>query len=259
MAEIRAAGVSDHAIRRAVAHGALTHPRKGWLAAKGASPLLVGAARAGVLLTCVTQAEQLGLWVDTPGRLHVAAASNASTVRAGEATVHWARPVVPRPAGALIDPIENVLVIAAGCLPAEDALAMWESALRKDLVRLEVLRRLSLPPAARELARQAEHWKDSGLESIVLPRLTFLRLRVIAQAWLLDRHVDALIGDRLVLQIDGSTHVGEQREKDIAYDRQLVLLGYTVIRVSYWQVMHDWPTVQHQIMLAVAQGLHRAA
>ena len=78
------------------------------------------------------------------------------------------------------------------------------------------------------------------------------------QAWIAGRRVDLLIGERLVLQIDGAHHVGAQREADIEHDAQLMLLGFHVIRVGYQSVVHDWPRVQDQIMRAVAQGLHRA-
>jgi very-short-patch-repair endonuclease len=71
--------------------------------------------------------------------------------------------------------------------------------------------------------------------------------------------VDFLIGDRLVLQTDGGTHVGAQRAADIRHDAELMLRGYHIIRVGYDQVVYDWPGVQALIMQAVAQGLHRAA
>ena len=67
-----------------------------------------------------------------------------------------------------------------------------------------------------------------------------------------------MIGDRLVVQIDGSHHVGSQRSADIRHDAQLMLRGYRVIRVSYHQVMFDWASVQDLIMRAVAQGHHLA-
>ncbi|HYP73948.1 MAG TPA: DUF559 domain-containing protein, partial [Microbacterium sp.] len=68
--------------------------------------------------------------------------------------------------------------------------------------------------------------------------------------------VDFLIGARLILQIDGGTHVGAQRDSDIRHDAQLMLLGYHVIRVGYDQVVGRWHEVQDLIMRAVAQGLH---
>jgi very-short-patch-repair endonuclease len=79
-------------------------------------------------------------------------------------------------------------------------------------------------------------------------------LRMLPQAWILDRRVDLLIGERLVIQIDGATHTGAQRTSDIAHDAQLMLRGYHVLRFSYEQVMERWHDVQAVIMEAVAQG-----
>ena len=36
-------------------------------------------------------------------------------------------------------------------------------------------------------------------------------------------------------------------------------MGYHVIRISYQQLMYDWPMAQDLIMRAVAQSLHLAA
>ena len=79
---------------------------------------------------------------------------------------------------------------------------------------------------------------------------------ITPQVWLAGHRVDFLIGDRLVLQIDGSTHVGAQRDSDIRHDAQLMLLGYHVIRVGYDQVVNRWHEVQSHVQRAVAQGLH---
>lgn len=76
------------------------------------------------------------------------------------------------------------------------------------------------------------------------------------QTWIAGHRVDALIGDRLVVQIDGGTHVGAQRSADIRHDAELMLMGFHVIRVGYHQIIDEWPVVQDQIMRAVAQGLH---
>lgn len=251
-------GWTRHAIGKAVADGRLDRVRKGWVASPGADPALVSAARCGVVLTCVTQAGRLGLWVLHDGEPHVAAPSHSGAVRMGGAHVHWAQPPLPRHPDALVDPIENVLAIAASCQPHERALAIWESALNRSLVDLETMRRLPLGPAGRRLADVATPWSDSGLESFVPPRLKWMHLPVRPQIWIAGRPVDFLIGERLVLQIDGGTHVGVQREKDIAHDARLALMGYHVIRVGYGQVVHRWPEVQDLITRAVAQGLHRS-
>lgn len=252
-------GHSPHDVQKAIERGDLVRVRKGWVAVPDADPLLIGAARAGVVLTCITQARRLGLWVLLgEHQLHVAAPPHSGGVRTVKAHVHWGAPPVPRNPDALIDPIENVLWAVAQCRPYEEALATWESALRKGLVSLEEMRRLPLPPAARLLCESATPWSDSGLESFVPPRLRWLGLTIVPQVWIQGHRVDFLIGERLALQIDGAHHVGDQREVDIAHDAALALLGYHVVRVGYFQVVGRWHEVQDLIMRAVAQGLHRA-
>lgn len=255
---LREAGATNRELTSAVARGYLSRPRRGWLAAPGTDPDLVAAARHGVVLTCITQARRLGLWVLEHDRPHVGAPPHAGNVAVPAATVHWHKAVVPRHPDALVDPIENVLVIVSLCQPRDAALAVWESALRQQLVEPEALRRMPLPVPAREMLELASPWSDSGLETFVVPRLRWLRLPLRRQIWIAGHRVDLLIGDRLVLQIDGGHHVGAQREEDIAHDAALRLLGYHVIRVSYAQVVERWHEVQDVIMRAVAQRLHVA-
>ncbi|WP_248305648.1 DUF559 domain-containing protein [Agromyces sp. H66] len=252
-------GHSPYVIAHTVADHALVRVRRGWVAQPDADDDLVGAAKRGVVLTCVTQARRLGLWVLDETKPHVGAPAHAGLVHADDRHVHWARPVVPRQPDALVDPIENVLALVADCRPRDHALAVWESALQKGLVSIEAMRRLDLGPAARLLCEIASPWSDSGLESFVVPRLRWLRLPIVPQAWIAGHRVDFLIGERLVLQIDGGHHVGPQRDSDIAHDAALMLMGYHVVRVGYRAVVERWHEVQDVVMRAVAQGLHRAA
>jgi very-short-patch-repair endonuclease len=233
--------------------------RNGWVAVSDAAPHLAAAARAGVVVTCITQAQRLGLWVLDDGMPHVGAPPHAGRVTSMRGRIHWAVSLVPRHPDLLADPVENVLGLVAVCQPFESALAVWESALQKELVQREALERLDLGPAARRLLATARPFADSGLETIVVPRLLWLRLRLPLrrQIWIHGHRVDLLIEDRLVLQIDGGHHVGRQREADIAHDAALVLLGYHVIRVGYGQIVDRWHEVQDDIMRAVARGLHR--
>ncbi|WP_329665151.1 type IV toxin-antitoxin system AbiEi family antitoxin domain-containing protein [Microbacterium sp.] len=226
------AGWGRRAVDRAVSSGALRRVRTGWVATADADANLVAAARTGVVLTCTSQARRLGLWVLDDQGMHVAARAHAGHVGAVKATVHWSRPLVPRHPDLLADPIENVLGLVATCQPFESAFAVWESALNQGLVDVQALRRLKLPPAARRLAEQVRPFSDSGLESIAIPRLRWLRLPLRQQVWIAGHRVDLLIGDRLVLQVDGGHHVGAQRESDISHDAALMLMGYHVIRVG---------------------------
>lgn len=258
---IVAAGVSAYAIDTAVERGILLRPRRGWVARLDADPYLISAARAGVVLTCVTQARRLGLWVLTGDDPHVGAPPNASRLRLQNhnATVHWGRPVHPRPPGVLEDGILNSLLLVERCQPHEAALAVWESALNQRLVERSELARLPLRASARRLLEEATPFADSGLETMFRTRLRWLRHPIRSQTWIHGHRVDFLIGDRLVVQIDGGHHVGAQRAADVAHDAALMLLGFHVIRVTYAQVVERWPEVQDLIMRALAQGLHRGA
>lgn len=252
------AGVSPHALRKAKSSGELRKVRNGWVALPDADRMKVAAVRRGVVLSCTTLAARRGLWVSDSSQTHVAAAPHAGRVDAGPAVVHWAAPVLQRNPDDSEDSLVNALVLVATCRPFEEALVMWESALNKQLMDRAALQRLPLPPAAADVLETARPFADSGLETMVPYRLRWMKLPMLPQAWILDRPVDLLIGDRLALQIDGGHHVGAQRTSDIEHDALLKLRGYHVIRVGYDQVMNQWPRVQALIMDAVAQDLHLA-
>lgn len=254
------AGIGRRAVDAAVRGGMLVRPRRGWLAVPDARPLLLSAARFGVVLTCRTQARALGIWLhEAAGRPHVAVPENRTGRIRVDAKVHWGKPLIPRSPDALVDPVENVLAYIAECEPFEYALAAWDSAFNKGLVEMSAMARLPLRRAARRVLDEATPFADAGLETYLRPRLSWLRLPLWIQTWIHGHRVDALLGERLVLQIDGKHHVGAQRSADIRHDAELMALGYHVIRVSYQQMMFEWPAVQDRIMRAVAQGLHRAA
>jgi len=165
---------------------------------------------------------------------------------------------VPRDPAQLVDRIENTLALVAACQPFEAALAVWESALQKGVVDARALARLDLPASARAIADAATPYSDSGLETLFRWRLRWLGVAIRPQVVLLDRPVDFLLGDRLVVQIDGGHHVGRQRASDLAHDAQLALRGFHVLRFTYAQIIDEWPMVQDTIMRAVAAGLHLA-
>ncbi|WP_110588612.1 type IV toxin-antitoxin system AbiEi family antitoxin domain-containing protein [Microbacterium suaedae] len=258
-ADLLALGITRNRVRAAVASGALHRPRQGWVALQNADPMLVAAARAGVVLTCLTQAARIGLWSQESSMHHVAAPPHAGRVDVDElhARVHWSEPLVPRVPGVLVDPIENVLTILAACVPEEQARATWESALRKKYVDIEALRQLPLSGRARRIAEIVTPFSDAGTESIVVHRLRWLDERILQQVVIAGHRVDILIGECLVIQIDGGHHIGAQRDQDNAHDARLRLMGYHVIRVSYAQIMNEWPVVQDLVLRAIARGLHR--
>lgn len=256
---LQRAGVSKHVVADAVRRGGLLRLRRVWVAIPEADPYLLSAARNGVVVSCVTRAQRLDLWSIDVDQPHVAAPAHAGMVSLDTAVVHRHQPLIPRHPDALEDPIENALALVAVCQPFEHALAIFDSAFRKDLVDPSAFSRYTLSGRARELLAASSRYRDSGLETIVYVRLRFLRLPIVSQVWLAGHRVDFLIGDRLVLQIDGGHHVGRQRADDIEHDARLALLGYHVIRVTYEQVMGRWHTVLDLVVRAIGQGRHLAA
>ena len=251
------AGFSYRDLRALCASGEAQRLRQGWLATPGSDAALRTAALCAGTLTCVTQAKRLGLWVTaSQSAMHLAMRPNGrKPAHKGTLHLHWNTPVIRRDPRRLEDGVVNVLANVALCVPMEEAMATWESALKQELVTTTELRRLPFTGRARELASTVTPFADSGLETIVVRRLRRLGLTIRVQSWILGHHVDVLIGDRLVLQIDGGTHVGVQRTSDISHDARLMLNGYHVIRVGYVQVMESWHEVQDLILQAVAQGL----
>ncbi|MBB4138942.1 endonuclease domain-containing protein [Microbacterium invictum] len=260
--EAHATGYSRHDVAQAVAADALRRIRRSWLAAPGADPDLQLAAAVSGRVTCVTAAKRLGLWVPSHDRLappaHVAVPHSRAHIHATGVHLHWATGPIAVAATAVADPVVNVLFHIARCLPRVDALAVWESALRKRAVNAdELVRTRWRSTQAAELASVASVLSDSGIETAFVDGMRSVGIAVRQQVQLAGHRVDGLVGDRLVVQIDGFAHHGAaDRRRDLRHDALLILRGYTVLRFDYQQVLYDWEHVQSTVLTAVAQGLH---
>ncbi|GAB3615954.1 type IV toxin-antitoxin system AbiEi family antitoxin domain-containing protein [Okibacterium endophyticum] len=255
-------GFTRYAILAAMAADEVRVLRRWWLYTRSCPAPLVRAASVGGRLTCLTGAQHHGLWVVDDGRVHLSVRSNASVAaREPDVALHWARVPAPVSGYALVEPVVNVLIHTARCQTFERAVVVFESALNKRMVTQDELVRLRVRSAAfADVVAQAGELSDSGIESLPIHRLRRLGITVRQQVRIEGRPVDGLIGDRLVLQIDGNEHHLDpaQRERDIRHDAQLSLRGYTVLRFNYRQVMFGWSEVEATIVRAMAQGLHRS-
>lgn len=254
-------GFTRYAIRQSLGGGVCTRIRRDWLALPTAPADLRVAAALGGRVACLSVAQRLELWHLSDGLTHVSMPRNAVVPAASALRVHWSIGPIPVARFALVEPIENALVHIAECQPFENALVVWDSALNKKLVTEESLARLPMRSAAARAVRAVSSGlADSGLETLPVSRLAAIGIRVSRQVMLDGHRVDGLIGHRLVLQSDGfSFHsTAEQRRADIAHDRRLALLGYTVLRYDYRQILFDWPRIEAEILQAMAQGLHLA-
>lgn len=193
-------------------------------------------------------------------RIHVAVASTAARVMSEKLRLHWGRGPAPVGRNDNADSVLNVLFHVAHCLARREALAVWESALRKDAVNAEVIGRVAWRSTqAAELAAVASSLSDSGLETCFVDGLRRIGVTVRQQVWIDGHPVDGLIGTSLVTQIDGFAHHSRaaDRRRDIEADARLAARGYVVLRFDYHQVLFDWQYVVETILIAVAQGAHQ--
>jgi len=253
------AGFSKHVIAIAERRGDVARVRRSWILSPEAAPPCVHAARFGGRVTCVTQAKALGLWVPESIEVHLSVGPKSSGTDEPGLRLHWAKGPAPFAPRAIADPLINVLFQVARCQSPEHALTIWESAVRKGLIGVEVLRRVAWRSTrARRLAEATGALSDSGLETIFVELMRQIGVHVRQQVWIDGRPVDALIGERLVIQLDGFAHHSrpEDRRRDIRADSRLMLRGYTVLRFDYAQIMFDRAFVQETVRAAIAQGLH---
>lgn len=253
------AGWRPDRLRRAIAEEGLLLRRRQWIVDPAAPAAIRLAADAGGRVACATAGELHGAWQLDPGGMpHVRLGPHQTDVCAG-AVVHRTLDLVPASPRSLLEPVVNALSQVAACLPHDQAAMIWESALNRSLidpVALGLVRWRG--ERATALARESSRASDSGLETRFVLGMRRAGIGMRQQVWILGRPVDGLIGERLVVQIDGYAFHSDarQRREDIAHDRALRLAGYTVLRFDYHQIVHGWPAVVAEVRRALAQGLH---
>jgi very-short-patch-repair endonuclease len=111
----------------------------------------------------------------------------------------------------------------------------------------------------RRLLGRVDGKAESGTETIVrtLLRARGVKLRTQVAIDGVGR-VDFVIGDRLVVEVDGRRwHDSEsQFERDRARDAALVARGYVVMRFSYMRVMSQLDEVEREILAVIRAGEH---
>lgn len=256
----------------AAASGLVIRVRQGWYATNDIHPTLLEAARVGGRLTCLSALDFHGYWSYPTDDLHVAVAPNACRLRARRSKttrlselerprtrVHWRGErrgddrFILSPVASLADVIscqseEVVVAVAASVLHKSPWLADdW----------LDVAR--SAPVAVRARFVATDGVCESGTESIFLFHISPLGIPLRRQVSIPGvGRVDFLIGERLVVEVDGAEyHTDPVRfEADRRRDAVLSRLGYRVLRFSYRQVMFAWAEVEAAVFGAVLRGDH---
>jgi very-short-patch-repair endonuclease len=171
-------------------------------------------------------------------------------------TVHWAGTSQLEPRGG--QPLDRALALMASCLPALEVLCSVDSALNRKLVTMPQLRRL---PGERwhRVLDQTDESAESGVETLFRFRARAAGYRPRTQVPVPGGRIDFLLGERLVVETDGSEfHSGhEEFLRDRERDAWLAGPGYYVVRLTYAHVVHRWHEVESLLQILHARGEHR--
>jgi len=256
---LRGRGVTRAQLDRAVRRGDLARVRRGWYAAPGADPALVTAVRAGGRLSCVTLLRRHGAWTLDDGMVHVRVPRGREVRPGPTVRLHWTQEALELQRAS--DDPSDALACAVGCLDLRHAIAVTDSTLNLGLLSLdEATARLSSTARGRAVLDRCDPRAESGLETFVRLALVSARIRVLSQVVIRGiGRVDLLVGDRLVIELDGAAWHGgiANFERDRLRDRALLARGYLVMRASYRQVLFELPTLVGQVRELVRRREHR--
>ncbi|MEP6482360.1 MAG: DUF559 domain-containing protein [Rhodoglobus sp.] len=262
--ELLADGHTSHQLTGAVRRGEIVRVRQGHYCTPELSEVEQFAVRIGGRLTGLSGARSLGIWTPPDRRLHIAVAPDARALRtARDPRRRRARHPDPATVVRWTDkrrPGTRSRLDAAECLreiaqreSAIVAFAAAESALHQGFITRTSVGSLGLGRYASAVNRLSE----SGGESLMKFGLLALRTPFRQQVAIVGvGRVDFLIGDRLVIEVDGAEfHTSREAfENDRRRDALLATLGYRVLRFSYRQVEGQWPEVSGAIAAALARG-----
>lgn len=232
--------------------------RRGWYQLGEVSQNLVAAIQRGGVLSCVSALEHHGVWVPEGPDVHVRADSWATRNRKGPFCRQFGRPT---PTAEAIDDVPTAIRHAARCLDTEGFIVACDSILNRRLMtwdQLEYQFRDAPTAIARALSR-CDGDAESGPETMARLRLMDLRLPVRIQVEVTDDdRVDLLIGDWLIIEIDGWEYHGDRKsfQHDRTRDRRTFRIGYHTLRYTYDDIVFDWAHSLTDIQRAVAAGLH---
>lgn len=286
-------GMSPRDVRRAVEEGQLQRLRHGWMAADGADPLVVEAVRAGGCLTCVAALKLHGFWIPPRVKaLHVRGTASAHRRHPRRFCRQYGGHM--RVDAAVDEPV-TALRHALRCLTDEQTIVVTDSMLhcryRDDAGTLEAAGTLTCssggagksgddemesglivptveqirsafdgaPKSVRRLLDECDPKAASGIESITRVRIRRKGVRLTTQAHIPGvGHVDMLIGDRLVVEVDGYAFHSEKEsfQEDRRRNQVQAAGNYVYMPFTYDDVIDRWPHVEATIMGAVHNGVH---
>ncbi len=276
--QLQLAGVSLTEVGRAIRAQTVLRLRSGWVGLPDAPQDVLRAVRVGGRLSCLSVLQREKLWCARDRRLHVRVPTRATHLSAPHdrsvplgdparwgVVVHRAKRAydLDEPSGP-VDTLEWALLHAVACQSKADAIVTLDSALNKQRIsRWELEFLLSeLPASYRAYLDLVDPTAQSGLETKARLGLRRYNIPYRSQVAIPGAgYVDLLVGDRLVLELDGREfHSSDEAyEEDRRRDLELHERGFMVIRLTYDQVMQEWGRVIALIRALVARDEHRWA
>jgi len=254
---LRDSGIDRSSIDEGLRTGAIRRVRRGWYRTSNAPAEVIRAVEVGGVLTCSSALKMQGVWTMPEDDVHVRVSRGVAVRGGADVRLHWSdrRQEHRFP----IDSVSDALATAIQCLDHRAAIVALDSVLNlKLLTRAEVEAVCTSPRGTRMLAH-CDSASQSGLETLARVALRRLRLRVATQVEIVGvGFVDLVVGDRLVIELDGESWHDRPGdfEADRARDRELAARGYAVIRASYRQVMRDWLEIEEQVLRIVRRNGH---
>lgn len=249
--ELVRCGYSRVQIQAAIKNGAITVLRQGVVGTESADAEQRVAVLANGLITCISAAQELGLWtIKDPEQLHLWTLHSrqpASTIK------HRGDLVRPHRPGNYVSILDCVLH-AIRCRPRLEALVIAESAVRRGVVSKAEL--LELLPGKRNGIRRAVVLgigddADSPLEIIARDLFRAVGLRVETQVPIpgLGR-VDIVVEGRIIIELDGFDFHSDRAafKKDRKRNNAGMLSGFPTLRYVYEDLVFTPQNVIAEVM-----------
>lgn len=259
--ELLAAGMTRTSIQSEVATGTLIVVSRGLYRTADCPDDVRTAVAAGATLTCMSALKLHGITPmcdDKP--LHIRRPRHRR--RAGEVEGTRECPGRGIETWPPADSIERALAVASAHHDVEEVVAAFDAVLNAKLrTRAELEAAFAEGPAhARYLLEISTGLAESALESVARLRLRALGIKVKAQHHVPGAgHFDLLVGRRLLVELDGFEYHRDRKQfrEDRRRDRRAAELGYTVLRFTWEDIMHDWRRVEATILGHVQKDAHR--
>lgn len=255
-------GIRRSQIAAGVKRGALVRLRPGWYGFRDLAPApnVVRAVTAGGVLSGASALALHGAW-NVGGAIDVRAA-RVDRVLARDGIRAFALPTRESvPCASAVDPPGVALRVALHTRTPLEIAMLVDSLARRRLLDPAEIRGLAAdrPADVRRAVDRMDPTSDSGIETCVRIWLESHRISFRTQV-VIDGvgRVDFLVGERLIIEVDGKEHhTGvEAFARDRRRDLELHARGYLVVRVTYSDVMHQWDWASNRILAITRRREH---